>query len=439
MMERLFSDHHSLLNRVHIQRHSQPPYDEETAHRVTIATNGGDDLLSWDLPIPTLKDLGSLHENNLSEGVAGDSTPVQSPQHLASSSQTSNAQNSRRSSLTMLSKVMFGDTNSSITAAHLGQPTGPTAPPSHSTSPSLSEGSTTGAASTSTNPVINSSGQGSSGSNYLGKSLLSSVFGSVVGSGSTITASSLISPSSSSTLFIDSTDGGKSGESPASFFNFPCDDDEQMSLQRNNSSGSACSTTAPIKLICLRCKGTVEGPKFSTCKCLVPALSPDDLVDHGSGSSDSHVASGGNQSSSSSSRTFSALSGMFSMGSSAIAKATTSSVEGFMNYANNPLGDTSEHSGTNSPAPSPRKKGTTNGSSEGLTTISEVLVSTVSTLDATKEIVSDTEKTMFSPSTVENVIGAAPEQETAIDTHNETAQEENIHSNHGEDVDETTL
>lgn len=32
-----------------------------------------------------------------------------------------------------------------------------------------------------------------------------------------------------------------------------------------------------MRLHCLRCHGTVEGPKYSTCKCLVPALTPDDL------------------------------------------------------------------------------------------------------------------------------------------------------------------
>jgi hypothetical protein len=32
-----------------------------------------------------------------------------------------------------------------------------------------------------------------------------------------------------------------------------------------------------MRLQCLRCKGTVEGPKFSTCKCAIPALTPDDL------------------------------------------------------------------------------------------------------------------------------------------------------------------
>jgi hypothetical protein len=32
-----------------------------------------------------------------------------------------------------------------------------------------------------------------------------------------------------------------------------------------------------MRLHCLRCKGTVEGPKFSTCKCSTPALTPDEL------------------------------------------------------------------------------------------------------------------------------------------------------------------
>ncbi len=37
-----------------------------------------------------------------------------------------------------------------------------------------------------------------------------------------------------------------------------------------------------MRLLCLRCKGSVEGPKFSTCKCAIPALTPDDLHAHNS-------------------------------------------------------------------------------------------------------------------------------------------------------------
>lgn len=38
-----------------------------------------------------------------------------------------------------------------------------------------------------------------------------------------------------------------------------------------------------LRLTCLRCSGTVEGPKFSTCRCKVPALSQQDLSSGGSG------------------------------------------------------------------------------------------------------------------------------------------------------------
>lgn len=34
---------------------------------------------------------------------------------------------------------------------------------------------------------------------------------------------------------------------------------------------------ASSRLSCLRCGGSVEGPKYSTCRCLVPALRIDDL------------------------------------------------------------------------------------------------------------------------------------------------------------------
>lgn len=47
------------------------------------------------------------------------------------------------------------------------------------------------------------------------------------------------------------------------------------------------SSPAEIKLRCLRCQGTVEGPKYSTCKCAIPALCHDDL-EHG----DTHTSAG---------------------------------------------------------------------------------------------------------------------------------------------------
>jgi hypothetical protein len=36
-------------------------------------------------------------------------------------------------------------------------------------------------------------------------------------------------------------------------------------------------TPSAMRLHCLRCHGTVEGPKYSTCKCAIPALTPEDL------------------------------------------------------------------------------------------------------------------------------------------------------------------
>lgn len=38
-----------------------------------------------------------------------------------------------------------------------------------------------------------------------------------------------------------------------------------------------------MRLRCLRCEGSVEGPKYSTCKCSIPALTPDDLNGGGGG------------------------------------------------------------------------------------------------------------------------------------------------------------
>ena len=62
------------------------------------------------------------------------------------------------------------------------------------------------------------------------------------------------------------------------------------------------------KIRCLRCGGTVEGPKYSTCKCLTPALTPEDIsrpaagaVATGSSASMFSMFSLGNNSSSSTS------------------------------------------------------------------------------------------------------------------------------------------
>jgi hypothetical protein len=41
-------------------------------------------------------------------------------------------------------------------------------------------------------------------------------------------------------------------------------------------------TERPAKLTCYRCNGSVEGPKYSTCKCAIPALSPEEAsAEHG--------------------------------------------------------------------------------------------------------------------------------------------------------------
>jgi hypothetical protein len=53
---------------------------------------------------------------------------------------------------------------------------------------------------------------------------------------------------------------------PSDFFDSP--------LPLDDSTVSA----ADAKLRCLRCGGTVEGPKYSTCKCQIPALTPDALT-----------------------------------------------------------------------------------------------------------------------------------------------------------------
>jgi hypothetical protein len=48
-----------------------------------------------------------------------------------------------------------------------------------------------------------------------------------------------------------------------------------------------------MRMICLRCHGTVEGPKLSTCRCEEPAFSPDQLL---VGTSSSGTSSYGSES-----------------------------------------------------------------------------------------------------------------------------------------------
>eukprot|EP01039_Chlorochromonas_danica_P000856 gene856-931_t len=47
-----------------------------------------------------------------------------------------------------------------------------------------------------------------------------------------------------------------------------------------------------LRMRCLRCQGTVEGPKYSTCKCPTPALLPEDLLNTPTNSTGGSVLSG---------------------------------------------------------------------------------------------------------------------------------------------------
>jgi len=87
-----------------------------------------------------------------------------------------------------------------------------------------------------------------------------------------------------------------------------------------------------MRLNCLRCAGTVEGPKYSTCKCSVPALMPEDLQS----SSTFSMGMGGMGGSSSSAWGFSMLSKSSSAFVGGLAKAsqvTQSNVESLMKAA----------------------------------------------------------------------------------------------------------
>lgn len=64
-----------------------------------------------------------------------------------------------------------------------------------------------------------------------------------------------------------------------------------LSSKSTSFAPDSSSTVVDNKLRCLRCNGTVEGPKYSTCKCVVPALSQDDLCSETSSASASSGSS----------------------------------------------------------------------------------------------------------------------------------------------------
>ena len=66
------------------------------------------------------------------------------------------------------------------------------------------------------------------------------------------------------------------------------------SLASNDTSNvtSPSSSSSTFSLLCLRCRGTVEGPRNSTCKCEMPALTVDDLASQKTGTRSANVISG---------------------------------------------------------------------------------------------------------------------------------------------------
>lgn len=78
-----------------------------------------------------------------------------------------------------------------------------------------------------------------------------------------------------------------------------------------------------MRLNCLRCSGTVEGPKYSTCKCSVPALMPEDLASSTPSTSSSTPA----KSSWGFSGMFSKSSSVFKEGLAKASQVTASNVE----------------------------------------------------------------------------------------------------------------
>lgn len=77
-------------------------------------------------------------------------------------------------------------------------------------------------------------------------------------------------------------EGGDVSSLPASFTSPLLDNESTTNIMDVNNNGNSNSdgvngldrSHIPI---CYRCNGTVEGPKYSTCKCKVPAMCPEDV------------------------------------------------------------------------------------------------------------------------------------------------------------------
>jgi len=107
---------------------------------------------------------------------------------------------------------------------------------------------------------------------------MTQILGSLLGSSSSVSSSSSSFPAHGQTSAPEgsgTTTTTKTAENTVhakakvqSFFSSPLVDDQTDSADR----------AAPaLRLTCLRCQGSVEGPKHSTCKCSVPALKKEDL------------------------------------------------------------------------------------------------------------------------------------------------------------------
>ncbi len=201
---------------------------------------------------------------------------------------------------------------------------------------------------------------------------------SVTFAAATQTASSLFSGVSKAVLGNTNATGTPSAERRGSYFSIFTKGHEEDSGKQSTSTPAVivpstpeqpkAKTQQPIEeegsggviMHCLRCNGTVRGPRLSTCKCSVPALTQDDL----------HSGSA-------------MLSGFISKGSSVaggLAGGFMKGVGGFMSTASNP---------TNTPISTPSMN-TTSATASASASVTATPTSTSSTNSITNSITNTT-------------------------------------------------
>ena len=273
---------------VHAENRESFVSDSSKVKKVTSKVSEDEDRESWDLPPVSLKELGWLTDHQ--------AKMVEKRMQTDTVSKTHEHDSNKRSSLSIFSgvtKAVFGESHHHT----------------ENTSVSTTAASSSSSATTTRRTSMFSAmfGGGNQSTPVKPKESVDHTH-----TGETETARTI----SDSTSSVTST-----------FFASPF----SMGNQEEEETGRL---PVAMRLTCLRCHGSVEGPKFSTCKCDLPALTPDDLH-HQPSSSQSTTSS-----------LYALTTGLFSKSTHVagevavdIVKVTANSMEGLIGFTNNPMNE----------------------------------------------------------------------------------------------------